>query len=33
MITDPAVGGMGYPLVNVAHWLILQKFQGIYQKN
>ena len=32
MITDLAVGGMSYPLINVAHWLILHKIQGIYQK-
>ena len=33
MIADPAMGRMGYPLINVAHRLILHKIQGIYQKN
>ena len=32
MVTDPAMGGMGHPLINVAHWLILHEIQRIYQK-
>ena len=31
MITDPAMSGMGDPLVNVEDRLILHKVQGIYQ--
>ena len=31
VITDPAMGGMGDPVVNVTHWLILHKIQRIYQ--
>ena len=32
MVTDPAVGGMGDPAVNMADGLIFQKVPRIYQK-
>ena len=32
MITDPARGGMGDPLINVADGLIFHEIQRIYQK-
>ena len=32
MITDPARGGIGDPLINVTDGLVFHKFQGLCQK-
>ena len=32
MVADPAVGGMGDPLINVTHRLIFHEIQRIYQR-